>query len=201
MSIFASNDWINVPFQSRKKSSLDLVIDLLLQIPGASPHMAVTLLKGLGRQLVQSTSDLISSPRHIMLEQVLGFRDLWDCVPDRFRHSSSEAAIALSLYNFGWITALSLLKQCGDHAAEYAELINGHCGSILDAAAFVSTIEDGCSYIRLTPPLRSVMQYSSDQGQRKSALLFMRAWGKSINLLQLSTGPLSQNWQFHYSVD
>jgi hypothetical protein len=199
VSIFASNDWIDVPFQNREKSSLDLVIDLLLQIPGASPRMAATLLEGLWRQLVQSNPDLISSPRHIMLKQVLGFRDLWDCVPDRFRHSRSEAAIALALYNFGWITSLSLLKQCGDHAAEYAELIDSHCGTILDAAAFVSIIEDGCSYIRLTPPLRSVLQYSSNQGQRKSALLFMRAWGKSINLLQLSTGPFGQNWQFHDS--
>lgn len=165
------------------------MIDLLLQIPGASPHMAITLLKGLWCQLVQNNPDLISLPRHIILERALEFQDLWDCVPDKFRHSSSEAAIALALYNFGWITSLSLLEQCGNHAAEYAELINGHCGTILDAAAFVSTIEDGCSYIRLTPPLRSVLQYSSDQGQRTSALLFMRAWGQSFNLLELSTGP------------
>jgi len=136
-----------------------------------------------------------------MLEQTLELVDLWDYVPHRFHHSDSETATVLALNSFGWITSLSLLKQCGDHAAEYAEVINGHCGTILDAAAFVSTIEDGCSYIRLTPPLRTVLQYSSDQGQRKSALFFMRAWGKSMNLLQFSTGPPGQYWQFHDSIE
>jgi hypothetical protein len=193
VSIFASNNWIDVPYQTRKKQLLDFVLDLLLRIPGTSSHMAVTLLKGLWRQLVQNNPDLISSPRHIMLEQALKFRDLWDCVPDRFCHSGSETAIALALYSFGWVTSLSLLKKCGNHAAEYAELINGHCETILGAAAFVSTIQDGCSYIRLTPPLGSVLHYSSDQRQRESALLFMRTWGKSINLLQLPIEPLNKN--------
>lgn len=178
---------------------MDLVVDLLLQIPGAvaSPCMAITSLKGLWCQLVECNPGLISSRRYTLLEQAPEFQDLWDCVPDKFSHSSSETAIALALYSFGWVVSISLLNQCGDHAAEYAELISGHCEAILDAAAFVSTIQDGCSYIRLTPPLRNVVYYGSNQTQRERAVGFIQVWGKSISLLQLSTDPLRQSWQFH----
>jgi hypothetical protein len=97
------------------------------------------------------------------------------------------------MYSFGWIVSISLLNQCGDHAAEYAEIINGHCETILDAAAFVSTIQDGCSYIRMTTPLRTVLYYSSNPSQRERVTGFMRVWGKSINLLQMTVNPVGQH--------
>lgn len=166
----------------------------------ASPLVAVGLLKGLWCQLVQSNPSLTSSPRYTFLKTVPESQDLWNCVPDKFTHVSSETAIALALYSFGWVVSLSLLNQCGDDAAENVEIINGHCETILDAAAFVSAIQDGCSYIRMTPPLRAVSYYSSNPNQRERSIGFMQLWGKSIKLLQMSATSVGQSWPC-YNLD
>lgn len=200
-SFFASSEWIRVPFQTTQKGLLDLVVPLLLQIPGSVTNLqtAVMLLKGLWHQLVRSNPALISSPRYDLLGRASELQDLWECIPDKISHLSSESAIAFGMYSFGWVVSLSLLNQCGDHTTEYAQLVNGHCETILDAAAFVSSIQDGCSYIRMTPPLRTVLYHSSNPKQRERAIVFMRAWGKSINLLQISTVTSGQSWAAHKS--
>lgn len=149
----------------------------------ADPHVSITRLKELWRQLVKCKPALTSSPGHIMVERAPQLQYLWGYVPNKLYHSSSETAIAFALYSFGWVASLSLLSQCGNLAAEYAELINGHCETILDAAAFASAIQDRCSYIRMTTPLKTVVCYSSNPTQRERAMIFMQMWGKPISLV------------------
>lgn len=92
---------------------------------------------------------------------------------------SEEIIVTLAYYSLAWLLILSQVNATTNQESQtaFSAIIQAHCASILTAAAYMDSCEDGCSYIRMILPLRLVADLmTSDRVQRESALCRLELW-------------------------
>ncbi|OJJ51283.1 hypothetical protein ASPZODRAFT_127339 [Penicilliopsis zonata CBS 506.65] len=181
-SIIATDEWINVPYRQIPKGPLDRVVDLLLKLPCI-----------LGPSATDSAQDQTS-----LLWIIRNLSDLWDTILQFYPHLRAgdcpdtiqpagmaayvigtteflepPAAITIAFYSLAWITVLARLPQ----GLSYEQLITAHCNAILTAAAYIGSIKDGCSCIRLIYSLQKVISCSPSERQAREAESYIHNWG------------------------
>lgn len=137
----ASHAWTTVPFENIPKTTFDNIIDVVMQLsnlPKASMlSTAISRLESIGKTLHFGESTLILD--------------------------DSETAVAVAFYSLAWLLISARThKNTADHP--FALL---HCSNILRAGAYLENCRDGCGYIRMILPLRSVIELSPDKLQRE----------------------------------
>ncbi|RHZ60706.1 uncharacterized protein CDV56_107344 [Aspergillus thermomutatus] len=166
-SVFASEEWMRIPFRRREKSPLDRIVDLLLQYPSTPTRGLVTVyghtstaLKAIWRDMNQSTTDTDT------------FRDY---IPPKTGYPDSQSAITIALYSFAWVFTLS-----AKHAQHINHLITAHCEAILAVAVYIDSIQDGCSLIRMAMPLLWVSRHSPEENQQEKACGYLQKWNMAL---------------------
>lgn len=95
---------------------------------------------------------------------------------------NSETAITVSFYSAAWLLICTRINPNQFHnkssstfsAADQFALL--HCDNILRAGSYLDDCRDGCGYIRMILPLRTVIELSPDLLQRESARYRLESW-------------------------
>lgn len=175
-SILASPAWTTLPFENIPKTTFDNIIDVIMQLSNlpkvTTPDMlstAISRLESIGKTLSSGESTLI---------------------PD-----NSETAVNVAFYSLAWllISARTNTNKTDDDvstADSWFALL--HCNNILRAGAYLDDCKDGCGYIRMILPLRSVIELSPDMLQRESARYRLESWRVSRGLSGLCSVALTE---------
>lgn len=91
---------------------------------------------------------------------------------------SEEIVVTVAYYSLAWILILNQVNATNEESeTTFTAIIQAHCSSILTAAAYMDSCEDGCSYIRMILPLRIVADFMAfNSVQRESALYHLGLW-------------------------
>lgn len=187
----ATKAWTHIPFKTRSKSTLDSLIDLIMQIHALAENQdsdlpttktaisrIITQLTSIGRTLLHSSDSCQreygvygDSPAHEVLQ--IDVTQGEDNIPD------SETIITCAYYSLAWLLISVKLNPSTLPAEEkfrQNKLILSQCSNILRAGSEMDNCRDGCGYIRLVYPLRAVATFSPDLIQRESAEFRLQFW-------------------------
>lgn len=130
----------------------------LSNIPEDNPNNQISIeisrLESIGRAINPGDSDILTS-------------------------DDSETAITMAFYSLAWLLLASnrlysgISTAANTHIDQFALL---HCNNILRAGAYLDDCRDGCGYIRMILPLRSVVELSPDMLQRENARYRLESW-------------------------
>lgn len=109
--------------------------------------------------------------------EIIDIRDI-DFVPGPSTAlPDSEAAIAISFYSLAWILILDRIRAHYPEKIKTSEqLLLGHCDAVLRACTYIEQVDDGCGFIRVVFPLRSVALLSPSLMQREYAKGRLDLW-------------------------
>ncbi|MCJ1402858.1 hypothetical protein MMC11_006079 [Xylographa trunciseda] len=172
-SIFATKEWLTVPFEQRGKNVDDRVIDVLTVMPETLLSSGIT-----GRSSTSTTAyehgfefsyqaisfmsqlealwpevEALLPPAGLNNEDFrpsdgydLQLSRMWRFTPTVFNYPDLPTATTIAFYHLAWILVLSPI--CGSEVGRrrYGDLIMAHCATILAAATFVDGNNNGSVY-------------------------------------------------------
>ncbi|MCJ1395549.1 hypothetical protein MMC18_008435 [Xylographa bjoerkii] len=172
-SIFATEEWLTIPFAQRSKTLDDRVVDVLTVMPETLLSSGITGISATsstayehGFEFSYQASSFISQLEALWPEvealltpTELNYDDfepstrddlqlsrMWRCTPTGFNYPDLLTATTIAFYHLAWILILSPI--CGSEFGRqrYADLIMAHCASILAVATFVDGNNNGSVY-------------------------------------------------------
>jgi hypothetical protein len=204
-SIFAAEKWLTVPLEQKAKSPLDHIVEILTLMPETLSYSETLHPNPLSYTDTPERNPLESSYIIAKLETIwpqleelapeyghntswLSLGDevsphilrLWNCTPRESVFPDIVTAITIAFYHLAWLLVLSSLSSAsistGTSSTIHDNLIIAHSSSILSAAAYIDGQRNGCAYIRMVFPLRTVYLNSPSAEQRENTRYWLEMW-------------------------
>lgn len=214
-SVFATDDWCNIPFLPYRKTPNDKIADILLQIPGCFvlrnrlraeraqwtaaseiirhelESKVLQLLKRLGHYWKDFTDEVDADYNYEQYKEITDFQTsaadwvMKSIQAARFR--DANAARNIANYDSAIILTNALLWESGSGPSEgHMQKIFIHSASILAAVAWHKSIgPQSGGAVSLVFPMKVVYQCTPSDHQRKQAHEALVTWGEARGTEQL----------------
>ncbi|KAB8229864.1 uncharacterized protein BDW43DRAFT_314513 [Aspergillus alliaceus] len=191
ISPLAGEPWLTIPFSLSKKSSSDLVNDILLAMPrylsALNADETASETSRLSREdivqdLMNHLQNLagiwsqISQHEHPIAESTQPTIPQSVELTQRYTYDNPYHAKVIANYRTAHLLAFSLLSiilPC--HDWDVAPFLDDSA-SILSAAGYLEECDIGCAYFQMVFPLRLVAQHSPCATRRRVAIDMLKRW-------------------------
>ena len=172
-SIFATEEWLVIPFAQRSKTVDDRVVDVLTVMPETILSSGITSTSPTSSNAHRHGFEFSSQATSFITELEALWPDvdalltsaglsyqgfvpyagddiqlsrMWRCTPTGFDYPDLATATTIAFYHLAWTLILASVCDSGVGRQRYESLIMAHCASILAVATFVDGHNNGSVY-------------------------------------------------------